>query len=336
MNALLATAFLAIHSLDNWHWDARHRVAETLITAPTVFNDVVMTLNARALGGSVVRVKVRAAYGTRTTKFYTLAEWSESLARRRSIDHQKDADGDVQTDTWLLTKPTNQLDVRVEYVPGPDGTLPHVYGLDFSFVNSEIARLEAAPNKAAWGTMIPVAKRNQGDYENGGVICSPTSLSMILNYYGEQLARPDLTADVPEVAGGVFDQVWGGTGNWCFNASYAASRGMRSYVTRLNNIAEAEAWILAGRPLACSVSYGLLRGHGKRDPNDGHLVVLIGFTAEGDPIFNDPGSRAQEHHTYKRADFDAAWSTSGRTVYVVLPPGEFGPNLPECPWEVGS
>jgi hypothetical protein len=167
--------------------------------------------------------------------------------------------------------------------------------------------------------VIEVPQRAQGNYERGGILCSPTCVSMVLWHYSNLLARPDLNQDVPEVEKRVWDPVYDGAGNWPFNAAYAGSfPGLRSYITRLSDIRDAEKWIEAGYPLICSAPLDMLRGK-EREGNSGHLVVLVGFTESGDPIFNDPAKKDEVRRTYKRADFEKAWLTSRRTVYIVLP-----------------
>ena len=54
--------------------------------------------------------------------------------------------------------------------------------------------------------------------------------------------------------------------------------------------------------------------------SNGHLVVIVGFTATGDPVVNDPAARtaAGVRHVYDRAEFENAWlPTSGGVVYVI-------------------
>jgi hypothetical protein len=183
-----------------------------------------------------------------------------------------------------------------------------------------------------WGRLIDVPQRAQGNYPRGNVLCSPTSVSMVLWHYSKVLDRPELNKDVPEVEKGVWDSAYDGAGNWPFNAAYVGSLpGMRSYITRLSSIEDAEKWIAAGFPLICSAPLNLLRGtEGVRE--SGHLVVLIGFTAQGDPIFNDPAKSDEVRRTYKRANFEKAWKTSGRTVYIVHPEGAKVPSSSNGLW----
>jgi hypothetical protein len=83
---------------------------------------------------------------------------------------------------------------------------------------------------------------------------------MVLAYWAKALGRPELDLSVPEVAKGVYDKNWPGTGNWPFNTAFAGKvSGLRSYVMRLNYLADLEEYILAGVPIVLSVSYVCLR-----------------------------------------------------------------------------
>jgi hypothetical protein len=155
-------------------------------------------------------------------------------------------------------------------------------------------------------------------YENGGVLCSPTTISMMLDFWSKKLRRPELARDVPEVVDGVFDRVWDGTGNWVFNTAYAGSfRGMRAYTTRMSDVAELEAWVAHGMPVGLSLCYNRLRGK-SRVPS-GHLVVCVGFTKDGDPVINDPGTSKNVQKIFPRANLVDAWAYSKNAAYIILP-----------------
>jgi hypothetical protein len=56
---------------------------------------------------------------------------------------------------------------------------------------------------------------------------------------------------------------------------------------------------------------------------NGHLVVIVGFDAAGNPIVNDPAawSDASVRRVYERAQFERVWLRgSGGTTYVIHPP----------------
>ena len=115
---------------------------------------------------------------------------------------------------------------------------------------------------------------------------------------------------VDHVARSVFDYGYDGAGNWAFNTAYAAVRTGDAFVTRLTNLREAERFIAAGIPLAASIRFS--RGQLSGAPigaTSGHLVVISGFTRDGDVVVNDPAARtdASVRRTYDRGQFERAW-----------------------------
>jgi uncharacterized protein YvpB len=174
-----------------------------------------------------------------------------------------------------------------------------------------------ARTPSAGGEVLPVPERSQMAFPEGGGWCSPTSTSMVLAFWANKLSRADLNKTVPEVAEGVNDPNWPGTGNWPFNTAYAGSfPGMRAYVTRLGGLNELELWIDSGMPVVASVAYGVLKG---KQTTDGHLVVVAGFTQDGHVIVNDPGTRLNVRKDFSRENFLKAWDHSKRTVYLIYP-----------------
>jgi hypothetical protein len=263
-----------------------------------------------------------------------MGQWSAVPGKRprESMKGQRDEDGTVATDTLKMKKQGGSVRVIIS-LSTPDANGLELLALAFSDSTADPTPL--APNKSPWGKVLAVKERSQANYPEGiSEWCSPTSVSMLLSCWAARLNRPDLDHDVPEVAAGVNDPNWPGTGNWPFNMAYAAShRGMRAYVARFSDISELEDWVEAGIPVAVSVSYGLLRG--KTERGNGHLVVCIGFTEEGDPIFNDPG-RSKVRQIYKRADLARGWAESERTAYLVYPEGTETPKDRFGHWIAGG
>ena len=265
-------------------------------------------------------------------------------ASRTSEAGQKDSDGEVRTDTLHLNVPADRLGLRLTMSMAANADAAKIKLLTVCFANTSSSLDSGGGDAKAYGMTVSVPEFSQMPYEHGQAqmplgtpasvldwvqtvrgtqFCSPTSLSMVLDYWSEK----DSTADtsVPRAIAGVYDEAYEGTGNWAFNAAYAGSfEGMRAYVTRISSIGDLEGWIAAGIPVICSVSYHLLEGKPANGP-DGHLVVLVGFTASGDPVFNDPGRSEAVRQVCKRADFLAAWGNSRHTVYLVYPEGSAVP-----------
>ena len=113
--------------------------------------------------------------------------------------------------------------------------------------------------------------------------------------------------DDPEVdytARFVYDYHYQGAGNWPFNAAYAAERGLVADVTQLHNLREAEPFIKDGVPLVASVAWKSNKLTGAIKSTNGHLLVIGGFTRNGDVIAYDPA-----HDT----DADVRQSTIARS-----------------------
>ena len=297
---------------------------EIILTSPVIaarinWQELIASWNADTPDGTYLKIEACALYPTSATKYYTMGLWSTNPARypRESVTGQRDQDGNVQTDTLRLERPTVRFQLRVTL--GGDGLLmPKLKFLGVSLTDPNVSPAPLSSNEAAWGRVLPVPERSQMRYPNGKVLCSPTTVSMLLGFWAESLNRPNVDRDVPELASAIYDAQWKGTGNWAFNMACAGSqRGLRAYVTRLSDITELEEWVTAGMPVGLSLCYDRLRGKGP-GPN-GHLVVLAGFTEKGDPIINDPGTSQNVRKIFPRKNLIYAWSYSRNTVYLVYP-----------------
>lgn len=289
------------------------------ITPAISWNELVVSWNFRSARTNGLKIEAKAFFADRESEWYTMASWalepSEKFGRQ-SQEGQRDADGRVDTDTLKLKEHAKSVQLRVQLLPGSDPKELKLLGL--AFCNSSAERPILPANRSAWGKVLRVRERTQADYPEGiSEWCSPTSLSMMMSFWSSKLNRADLEYDVPEVARGVHDPGWPGTGNWPFNTAFAGAHdGMRAYVARFSDASELEDWIEAGIPVAISVSYGYLKGLPERA--NGHLVVCIGFDENGNIIVNDPGRR-MVRQVYLRENLIKAWAESENTVYLVYP-----------------
>lgn len=296
----------------------------TVLTSPILrpqinWDELIVSWNLVDKGEVGLKVEVRALPSSHPTRFYTLGLWSRDGVKhpRESVKGQKDADGEVDTDTLKIRETGAPVEVRLTFegAPAPSASLK-LLGLSFSD-SSNPAPLP--PNKAAWGKSLAMIARSQGNYPGGAQSwCSPTSVSMVMNFWSRALGDPKLDFDVPAVVRGVNDPNWPGTGNWPFNTAFAGAQpGLRAFVTRFTDISELEDWIVAGLPVVTSVSYSLLQGRSQK--GNGHLVVCVGFTPEGDILVNDPGTTKQVRRVFRRENMVKAWAESRNTVYLILP-----------------
>jgi hypothetical protein len=307
---------------------------ETILTSPEIkadiaWDELIASWNIELPDGAWLKTEARGIYPDGPTKYYNMGLWSgnTNLHPRASVKHQADAQGDVDTDTLKLKKPCERFQIRV--VMGGDHEPPKLKFLAVSLTDTAATPSAIQSSKEAWGKSLEVPQRAQMNYPGGGVLCSPTTVSMIMTYWSRQLHRPELDHDVPDVVKAIYDPVWKGTGNWPFNTAYAGSYpGIRAYVTRMSDLAEVEDWIAAGFPVGLSVCSDRLH---RRGPGpEGHLIVCVGFTKDGDVIVNDPGSTKQVRRVYPRADVIYAWAYSHNAAYVIYPEGA---KIPENKWD---
>jgi hypothetical protein len=266
-----------------------------------------------------LKLEARAFYPTGPTKYFTLGLWSIDPSRspRESVPGQKDQHGDVSTDTLILARPSDRLQLRLT-LGSHDRLRPQLKFLGVSLTDTSHKPRPLPQNQLAWGLQLPVPEISQMAYTNGGVLCSPATLAMMLGYWSQKLDQPGIAHDVPEISAAIYDAKWPGTGNWSFNMAYAGSLpGLRAYVTRLSDLAELEDWIARGVPVGLSLCYDRLRG--KQSGPSGHLVVCVGFTAEGDPIINDPGTSKNIRKIFPRKNLIHAWAYSRNAAYLVYP-----------------
>jgi len=146
---------------------------------------------------------------------------------------------------------------------------------------------------------------------------------MVVEYW-EQTGTPCEDRE-HAVVDGVFDWIYDGHGNWPFNTAYVATHGLEGHVARFTSMADAEKWIAAGVPVVISYAWKKSTLDGAPIPSsNGHLAVLVGFDAGGNPIVNDPAAPDNDsvQRVYDRAQLETQWlETSGGTVYLIYPPG---------------
>src|SRR5882762_5941910 len=176
------------------------------------------------------------------------------------------------------------------------------------------------------------------EYDGGGEAwCSPTSTEMVVEYWNKRPTSTEMSwvgphADpqVDYAARFTYDAAYGGTGNWPFNTAYASRFGLSAPVLQLGSLNDAERYLALGVPLVASISHapGALPGVLNNAGTSGHLLVIVGFTASGDVIANDPAALSDTtvRRVYGREAFERAWiGGSGGVVYLIATPNTFVP-----------
>lgn len=307
------------------------------LTVPAT--EVIASWNARTPAGTWIQVELRGTYSDGTdTPWYVMGRWAagDQDIRRTSVDDQSDGRSTVWTDTLAVDDTASGLRLtsyrlRLTLYRGPGtGRTPVVWRLGAmgSDVPDRFTVPASAPG-AARELAVPrysqeIHKGRYPEYDNGGEAwCSPTSSQMIIEYWGhrpapEDLAWVDTRYDDPQVinaARSTYDHQYAGCGNWPFNAAYAATHdGLQGVVTRLGSLTDLETLVAAGIPAITSQSFLATELTGAGYGTAGHLMTVIGFTADGDVIANDPASpdNASVRRVYRRREFENIWLRTKR------------------------
>jgi len=289
------------------------RLEGPMVNVPA-FNELIPSWNVTGPSTSPVTVEVRVRRPDgRWTAYFGFGTWSAG-GPRASARVTRTADGTVNTDTLTLPFRSTAFQYRVTAGAGTQVRL-----LSFNTADTALRFQDQgkAGQPSAWNKVLKVPGLSQMIYPNGGTVwCSPTSVSMILGFWN----RP---VRVPEAAKATYDRMYDGFGNWPFNTAYAATQGLQAFVTRMGSLRDAEAYVQQGLPLAVSVRFkaGELPG-GPLSWSDGHLMVLTGFDARGNPVMNDPAAKSDTtvKRTYPRAVFERLWlNHAGGMAYVMAP-----------------
>ncbi len=159
---------------------------------------------------------------------------------------------------------------------------------------------------------VPLQSQYVVEGESGW--CSPASLTMLLRFHG-------IDARIEDVAAGVFDEIYGGYGNWSLNVAYAGTQSLRSALAYVGSLDIAERFIERNLPLVLSYAWEEGELPGAPLPRSaGHLAVLCGFTSNGDCVMNDPAA-PRIRSIYPRRALERCWQRHGGVAYILAPVG---------------
>jgi hypothetical protein len=258
----------------------------------------VLSWNTHASSGLLAFRLLRAR--TPASDWLDLVQWRPGGAKSYSPQHEGVA---VEVDVIRATQPFDGIEVRARDVR-----------FELVAFSSPVRSRPSLPYaRDALILDVPARSQYEEDATQRGW-CSPASLAMIHAFHG-------IDRTVAQTARAVFDRAYNGTGNWAFNVAHSGTLGLRGVVGHLSNLDHAQRLIERNLPLAISYSWseGELPG-APLERSDGHLVVLRGFTRDGDCAINDPAAR-NVRVVYPRAAIEHLWQRNEGVAYVVAPAG---------------
>ncbi len=289
------------------------------------FNDLLPSWNVDVPPGGAFTVAIRVGRreGDFWTPYYFLGTWG----RREPLKgkHLRDENGFINIDYFQSSKKFDRIQYRFHLEQGEGGQWPVPRRVALAYSNTlndaDLARKFRKPvdpgPKEKWARRLPIPFRSQRweDAKIRGMICSPTSVSMVLEYRG--VKRPTV-----EVCNTIYDPAYRMYGNWWRAVQGAYTYGIPGRIERFGDWNAVKRHIAAGQPIIASIR--IKKGEMSHAPNresDGHLMIIAGFDENGDVLVNDPAAQTVEQGvtTYKRADMDKVWLARGGVGYILLP-----------------
>lgn len=298
------------------------------------FTNLILSWNANTPMNTKIEVLARAYIVERNklkgewSEYLSWGEWGSTI-KSSSSDSECDI-AKINTDVFMVNNKDKykgkKFQIKVKLYSEDTNVTPSISQITATFIDL----LDVSDNnlkdkiKVNCESIIdtPCFSQYERDKSIANRICSPTSLTMVLNRLGEDLK-------VEDVAWNCYDYKYNGFGNWVFNVAFAGSHGYEAYI-EYGSFESLEREILKGYPVIVSVRYTNDKNN-KEYPyienspltTSGHLIVVCGITtdSEGDVyvVVNDPAGESNEtvRRRYKLEEFLLAWSKSNNAMYVV-------------------
>lgn len=276
--------------------------------------------------GVIFHVRTRDRATGEWSPWLRIGAWGRVTDKSR---RDECAFGKIDTDTLFLNRPADAYQIRA--------TLQSfVFSLDTSPSIRRIAVAYSGPANSdsiwaramhpdpgpvdRWAKSLDIPFFAQGDNEDAvtGMTCSPTSVSMVLHYW--KVNRPPM-----ENCLAIWDDHDALFGNWSNAVQRAAEVGMDSWLQRFRNWDQVKELIAQGQPVVASIEFakGTFDDAPLYKSTGGHLIVIRGFTRDGNVIVNDPARRnGGKAAIYPARGLGHAWFGHGGVGYVIRPPAK--------------
>lgn len=295
------------------------------------FKRLLVSWNCETPKGTWIEVQARAFISYYDDNKNSTYEWSDWLSFGKWGTHIKRSSkspdshlAKISTDEFIIkgnyTDTASKIQIRALLHTENTNVTPSIRQFVISYKDNtpRLKNIEIPSDKII---DVPSYSQYIRDKNIGSVICSPTSITMLLNRRNENLI-------VEETAWSCFDYDYEAFGNWLFNVAFASSLGYESFV-EYGNLKSLKREIYSEYPVAVSVKYtndinNLEYPYIENAPitTAGHILVVRGFEKKDGidyVVVNDPAGKSNESVTrrYKLSEFESAWHRGSNIMYII-------------------
>lgn len=285
------------------------------------FNEAVLSWCVETKEETALDFYLRVKIGGRWSDWERMARWGGIKLEEKMGDRNKKNSGDLinlEIDTLSLKEMAEQIQIRIDFTSKNPENSPVVKMLSLCLSdNSALTPVHDKKIKIQKRKIlnVPFFSQALAGRDISPYACGPTSIAMILGYYG-------INKNVREMAFRCYDEYNDAFGNWSFNIAAISELGLYGWVARLYSLEEVREEIDKGFPLMAgfTYNYGELTGS-PCSYSPGHLLVIRGFDEDGNVVVNDPGFlyEADGFRSYDKIEFENIWQKAGGYVLIFRP-----------------
>lgn len=274
------------------------------------FTQISPSWNSKTTSDSSIELLIRIKIGENWTGYISYGIWSTDGNNRGISENQSDDLVNVTVDRIFVynDKFADAVQIKIVF----RGNEPKVRLIAFTTDSDE--EEDAVGDYLKIIDNVPRISQIASGHKDSHSICSPTSVTMVLKYYG-------IPVELNDVTNGTFDTGSELYGNWPQNSAYAGEQGMRVYTKKCTSINAVKNFIARGIPVVASVvskEKEALDGAISAFPS-GHLMVVVGFKMiDGVEyiVVNDPAANSdgEVRKDYKLDQWVNVWR---HYIYVI-------------------
>jgi uncharacterized protein YvpB len=309
------------------NFDKPAELVSNIISPGFPFKQLIFSWNASKLDSlEILQFEVEVSPDSNTWEKFSYQTWGAQIESAWQYESVKEIKGigKMNVDVLSLEKPMQFARVRVRALGTTGAGEIILRRVALSFSSDNVTWDDYSKNqrdiKAEFGKIklaVPYFTQRNLPPSISGSCCSPTSVSMVLNYYGREIEPEQFAYQAYDSRGQIY-------GNWPHNMAAAFACGLgKTWIASHSSFDEIYDEVASGKPVVISVAYGYdeLPHSPIHEALDGHLIVVVGFDGPNTVICNDPAGHGVEDGivNYPRYELEKIWLDHGGIAYHLWP-----------------